>query len=299
MKKRTIIAVIVAIALIIVGGSILAMGLSFAGSTAPPSVLTQQEVLIPESFHDVVIDTKDCDVSFVVYNGAADAKVLIVEQENVSHSVVVEDGVLQIKMTDDRNWTDHVRVFNIYGQSEPMEMTVYLPNIRYETLRITTDVGGVKIPGVLAAQEILIRTAVGDVWMEAGPVDVLDCMVSTGDITVRGGEGKKMTLRTGTGKLDVRDTTAEELHLGISTGKTEVENVIAPIFTVNGGTGDVEVENVQAKEYLQVFATTGDIDISNSDAPTVNIETDTGDITVPAAWEFQRIETGTGQVKYK
>lgn len=295
MKRRTIVALIVAVALIITGGILLILGLSFAGSSEQPSTLTKQEALVSESFHSVVIDTADCDVSFMIYNGEADAQVVVMEQENTGHSVGVEDGILKVKMNDNRTWKDHISI----GQPERMEMTVYLPNAQYESLRITTDTGDIKLPGALSANEVLLRSDTGDVWLEGGPVDELDCMLSTGDITVRGGEGKKMTLRTGTGKLDVRDTTAEELHLGISTGKTEVENVIASIFTVNGGTGDVEAENVQAEEYLQVFTDTGDIDVANSDAPTVNIATDTGDITIPKDWEFQRIETCTGKIEFE
>ena len=302
MKKRTIVALIVAVLLLVAGGIMLVLGLSFAGDNIQESTLTEQTIQIitvTESFDSVVIDTKDCDVKFMPYNGDLDGQINFLQTEAVNHSVQIEDGILKIEMIDNRKWIDHIQVSNLYGQSEKMEMTVYLPNTQYASIQITTDAGDVKIPSVLAAQEMLIRTDVGDVWLEGGPIDVLDCMVSTGDIIVRGGEGKKMTLRTDTGKLDVTDVTAQELHLGIDTGKTEVENVIAPIFTVNGGTGDVEVENVQAQDYLQVFTDTGDIDIENSDAPDINIESSTGDISVPVAWQFQRIETGTGKIKYK
>ena len=258
-----------------------------------------QIIPVSESFDSVVIDTKDCDVKFMLYNGDVDGQINFLQTEAVTHSVQIEDGTLKIEMIDNRKWTDHIRVSGLYGQTEKMEMTVYLPNTHYASIQVTTDTGDVKIPGVLAAEELLLRSDTGDVWLEGGPIEKLDCMVSTGDITVRGGAGMKMTLRTDTGKLDVTDLTAEELHLGISTGKTEVENVIATVFTVNGETGDVEVENVQALDYLQVFTDTGDIEIENSDAPDINIESSTGDISVPVAWQFQRIETGTGKIKYE
>ena len=299
MKKRTIIALIVAVLLIVAGSILLILGLSYSGSATPPSILTKQEVFIPESFDSIVINTVDCDVSFMVYNGEADAQVVIMEQEKAGHSVTVEDGVLKIEMIDQRNWRDYLRVFNVYGQSEPMEMTVYLPNTQYENLRITTNTGDIKFPGVLAAKEVLLRSDTGDVWLAGGPVEVLDCMISTGDITVRGGEGMFMKLRTATGGIDIRDVTAQELHLGIDTGDAEVENVIAPTFTVNGGTGDVELENVQAESYLQVFTDTGDIHAENCKATNVNIASSTGDIEVPADWQFQRIETGTGDIEFE
>ena len=299
MKKGTIIALVVAIVLIVVGGILVVMGLSFAGGGTQESILTEQTITATEPFDSIKINTQDCDVKFVPYNGDVNAQITILEQDRVSHQVLVEDGTLTIKMTDQRKWTDHIRVFNVYGQTESMSMTLCIPNTLYESVYITTDTGDIRIPGVLQAEEMTLRSDTGDVWLEGGPVQVLDCMLSTGGITVRGGEAEIMTLRTGTGKLDVTDVIAEELHLGIDTGKTEVENVIAPIFTVNGGSGDMEVENVQAEEYLQVFTDTGDIDITNSESLNVNIATDTGDITVPKAWEFQRIETDTGKVKFQ
>ena len=302
MKKRTIVALIVAVALIIGGGMILVFGLSYAGDNIQESTLTEQVIqIIPvsESFDSVVIDTKDCDVKFMLYNGDVDGQITFLHTEAVSHSVQIEDGTLKIEMIDNRKWTDRIHVSGLYGQTEKMEMTVYLPNTHYASIQVTTDTGDVKIPGVLAAEELLLRSDTGDVWLEGGPIEKLDCMVSTGDITVRGGQGMFMKLRTNTGKLDIRDVTAQELHLGIDTGRTMVENAVVPVFTVNGGTGDVELENVQAEEYLQVFTDTGDIDIENSDAPDINIESSTGDIKVPADWQSQRIETDTGKIKYK
>ena len=299
MKKRTLIALIVAVCLIFVGGLLLTMGLSYAGNHPQQSTLAQQEVLISESFDSVVIDTEDCDVKFMPYNGDVDGQVVLLEQEAVTHSVLVEDGTLKIKMDDQRKWTDHIGIYNVFGQSENMEMTVYLPNVQYTSIRVTTDTGDMKIPGVLAAEEVLLRTDTGDVWLESGPVDMLDCMTSSGDITVRGGEGMVMKLRTGTGDLDISGLTGEELHLASDTGDTDVENAAVKIFSFNGDTGDVELENVQAEEYLQVFTSTGDIDVENSNAAEVNIETSTGDITVPATWQSQRIETDTGKLKFE
>lgn len=301
MKKRTIIALVVAVLLIVVGGIMLILGLSYAGE-ASESTLTEQTIqIIPvmETFNSVVIDTKDCNVKFMPYNGDVDGQVALLQKEAVNHSVVIEDGVLKIKMVDDRKWTDYIGSFNVYGASEEMEMTVYLPNIQYVSIRVTTDTGDVKIPGILQAEEMQVRSDTGDVWLEGGPAEMLDCMLSTGDITVRGGEGMVMKLRTGTGDLDISGLTGEELHLASDTGDTGVENVTVKIFSFNGDTGDVELENVQAEEYLQVFTSTGDIDVENSNAETVNIATSTGDIKIPSAWQFQRIESDTGDIHFK
>ena len=53
MKKRTIIALIVAVALIITGGLILVLGLSFAGDSTRKSELIRQEITIQEGFDNI------------------------------------------------------------------------------------------------------------------------------------------------------------------------------------------------------------------------------------------------------
>ena len=301
MKKGTIIALIVATALVVSGGLLVTVGLSYAGNAdymEPGQV--SQEAIISEPFDSVKINTKDCDVTFTPFNGEANAQVTVTgEPESVSHSIQVEDGILKIEMTDERKWTDHIGIFQLFDQSESMEMTVYLPAVPYDFLHITTETGDVQIPGVLEAREVLVRAATGDVWLEGGPIEVLDCMVSTGTITVRGGEAESMKLRTVTGRLDIRGVNAQELHLGITTGKTQVEDVEVTTFTHNGSTGDVKLKNVKAEEYLQVFTTTGEVEVTDSTADTVNIQTTTGAVTVPAAWEFQRIETTTGNIHFE
>ena len=301
MKKRSVIALIVAACLIVAGGMVLVFGLSFAGNAnyVEPG-LASQEAIISEAFDSVKINTKDCDVTFVLFKGEADTQVTVTGQpESVGHSIQVEDGILKIEMIDNRKWTDHIGVFQLFGTTESMEMTVSLPAVPYDSLQIRTATGDVQIPGVLEAREVQVRAATADVWLEGGPVETLDCMVSTGDITVRGGQAKTMKLRTTTGKLDINGVTAQELHLGITTGKTQVEDVEVTTFTHNGSTGDVKLEKVHAREYLQVFTTTGEVEVTDSTAATVNIQTTTGAVTVPAAWEFQRIETTTGDIRFE
>lgn len=297
MKKRSVIAVIVAVALILSGGLLLVLGLSYAGTAAPQETLTMQEILISEPFSSVDVDTADCDVEFVLYNGAADAQVTVTgEPERVSHEVTVEEGILKIQMIDGRKWTDHIGIF---GLTEHMKLTLYLPHTQYQSFQVTTDTGNMKIPGVLMADEVVLRSDTGDVWLEGGPVAVLDCMVSTGDITVRGGDAKTMKLRTDTGRLDVSGVVAEELHMAGDTGKTNVADTTTQVFSFNGSTGEVELDGVRARDYLQVFTSTGDITVRNCMTETANIETGTGNITVPAAWEFQRIETDTGKITFE
>ena len=212
MKKRTVVALIVAVALIISGGMILVFGISFAGNSPRESTLTQQDVFIQESFESIQINTADCDVHFAPYNGEADAQVTVTEQKNVSHSVTVEDGVLKIKMIDERNWTDHITI----GRTESMEMTVYLPAAEYESLQIRTTTGDIVLAQEPVFLEVLLRTNTGDISCTGVSGDVLDCMTSTGDISVQNSVPNVLKLQSNTGDFKVSTVAGDEIHIGCS-----------------------------------------------------------------------------------
>jgi DUF4097 and DUF4098 domain-containing protein YvlB len=275
MKKRTMIALIVAAALIITGGIILVLGLSFAGGSKGESKLVRQEITIQESFDNIAIDTADCDVKFAMFSGRDDCMVEVRSYKNVKHTATVEDGTLKIKMIDKRNWTDHINI----GWTESMEMTVYLPAAEYESLQVRTTTGDIMILEEPSFKEMLLRTSTGDISCAGVSGDVLDCMTTTGDVSVQNSVADVLKLQSNTGDFAVSVVTGNEIHMRTNTGEVNAENVNALMFTCQTESGDVELEGVLAEDYLQLFADTGDIHITNSDAATVNIETNTGDVS--------------------
>ena len=69
----------------------------------------------------------------------------------------------------------------------------------------------------------------------------------------------------------------------------------------NCSTGVVELQFVTAEDYVQVFTGTGDVEIGNAKTASGNIETNTGDIVIPASWKNGncRIETDTGNIYFQ
>ena len=302
MKKGTIIALIVAFLLILTGGVILVMGLSYVGDSAQESKLTQQEMTVKESFDSIHIDTADCDVNFAMFSGRDDCMVAFREMDGVNHSVVVEDGTLKIKMTDDRKWTDHVGIFHVFGRSESMEMTVYLPAAEYDSLQVKTETGDITLTQEPFFREVMLRSDTGDISCVMGVAgDLLDCMTSTGDITVQNSAPGSIKLQSNTGDLKVSVVAVDEIHMTTNTGEVDAENVNVQMFTCQTDTGDVELEQVLAEDYLQVFTDTGRVEVDNSDAGTVNIETDTGDVSghfLTPKWFSAQSNTGDVNVPH-
>ena len=279
MKKGSVIALVVAIVLLLIGGVLVVMGLSYAGDPVQESQLGQQEVTFRESFDHIFIDTGDCNVNFVMFSGRDDCMVQIREHERANHTVVVEDGTLKIRMTDERKWTDFIGVFNLFGQTESMEMTVYLPAAEYASLQVQTETGDITLGQEPLFREAVLRTSTGEISCVTGVAgDLLDCMTSTGDITVQNSVADVIKLHSSTGDLKLSVAAGEEVHLQTSTGEVEAQNVNAQMVSCTSSTGEVELESVMAEEYLQIRTTTGDVGIEDCDAGRVDIETDTGDV---------------------
>lgn len=275
MKRRTMIALIVAAALIITGGIILVLGLSFAGDNTQKSKLIRQEITIQESFDNITIDTEDCDVKFAMFSGRDDCMVEVHSYKNVKHTAAVENGTLKIQMVDERNWTDHINI----GWTESMRMTVYLPAAEYESLHARTTTGDITLGQEPMFLEAQLRTSTGDISCVTGVAgDLLDCMTSTGDISVQNSTSKILKLQSNTGDFTVSVVAGDEIHMRTNTGEVDAENVNVLMFTCQTETGDVELEQVLTDDYLQIRTDTGDVGIESSDADMVNIETNTGDV---------------------
>ena len=316
MKKRTMIALIVAAALIITGGIILVLGLSFTAGSNGESKLIRQEITIQEGFDNIAIDTEDCDVKFAMFSGRDDCMVEIRSYKNVKHTAAVEDGTLKIKMVDKRNWTDRINI----GWTESMEMTVYLPAAEYESMQVRTSTGDIMILEEPSFKEMLLRTGTGDISCAGMRGDVLDCMTSTGDISLQNSVADVLKLQSNTGDFKVSMVTSDEIHMTTNTGDVDAQNLNVRMFTCSTDTGDLELEKVLVEDYLQVRTTAGDVEIENCDAGWVDVETDTGDVTghfltpkwfsafsdtgdvtvpnTPEGGEC-RIQTDSGDIKFK
>lgn len=276
MKKRTIISLIVAAALILGGGILAAFGFYMAGEEAFVPSLTEREVPVRETFESVVIETEDCEVNFTPFNGDADPYIVFSEREKVSHHTSVQGGVLKVNMTDHRQWLDYIG----FGVGS-MKMTVYLPLKQYKSLRVTTDTGDIKVPEVFSAKEIWLDSDTGDIHCEAKAKSLVDCATDTGDITVKNCAPATLRLQTDTGDVKLHMISGTEIHLETDTGNVNAEDVYCTVFACESDTGDVQIRD--------------------SDANLINIKTSTGNICVPEAWQRKNChtETETGKIRFE
>ena len=271
MKKGTIIALIVAVAMIIAGGIILTLGLSFAGEPENTVTVKEKIYVVNDPFDSIQVKTADCDVTIV--KSAGEFQMVGQETDKVSYSVLVEDGVLKIDVIDLQKWYDHIGIFR-----ENVKITLRLPERQYESLRVQTDTGDITVPQgfTFAAAELFSDT--GDITVAAAVTDRIISSTVTGDIHLQGSAPAMVNLETDTGDVDVVAVSNGELHIKTDTGSMELETVKCKSLTCKSDTGDIELNRVIAEDYLQAFNDTGDVTLTDCDAGELNIETDTGDI---------------------
>ena len=133
MKRATMVWMIVAASLILLGG------LGFVGimsmnhwnfnilSTSKYETNTHE---IREDFSSIEVRTDTADLTLLPSEDGV-CRVVCQEQKNNSHEVKVENGTLVIRLVDNRRWYEHISIG--WGSSK---LTVYLPKSEYEDLNV-------------------------------------------------------------------------------------------------------------------------------------------------------------------
>ena len=124
MKTRSIVLLIVAGALILVGtavalGAVFSMNLDFREMNT--MTFTEKTYNIDEAFDSISVDGVECDV-LLIPSTDSECRVVCNESDKITHTVEVENGMLTVKRYDRRKWYQRMGIY--WGK---MEIKVYLP----------------------------------------------------------------------------------------------------------------------------------------------------------------------------
>ena len=222
---------------------------------------------------DISIQTDTADI---VFAAAADGKTKVVclEQNNLKHNVLLQDGKLTILPVDERNWYDHIGIN--FGHPQ---ITVYLPEEEYGCLSVTSDTADVTIPKDFSFHKAEIRASTGKITVEDITVGELDVCVSTGTATV------------------ANVTCEKTVNIDVTTGKVKLMDIQCENLVSTGSTGDLLLERVMVTETISVERNTGNVKFEECDAGELMISTTTGDVTGSFLSEKRFIaETSTGRI---
>ena len=250
MKKRAIISLIVAAALILCGGVLIFWGLQSVNFDF--SQETAKSYVVNDTFQSIDIETDTCDV--VLVKNDKEFQVVCPDSEKLSCAVIAEDGVLKISVVDIRHWTDWISVF-----TPKMQVTVYLPESRYEQLKINTNTGHITVPEDFSFTSAEVIATTSDIDFSAAVENLLTATVSTGDVTVFGSSPDIMRITTTTGDVLLDNCSSTEVNIKTTTGNVTGHFLCPMHFITDTSTGNVDVPSGQEGGQCRITTTTGDI----------------------------------------
>lgn len=229
---------------------------------------------ISDDFADILIEIDTAEVNFLLSDDDK-CHVVAYTQKNINYDASVENGVLKISVSDDREWYEYVHI-GFEGSS----LVVYLPRTEYSALTLNGSTSDVILSGNFEFDSIDMSVSTGDLKVSASASGAVSLKASTGDIELSDMSAASISLSVSTGDVEVENVICSgDFELSVSTGDAEIENMTCSNFSsIKGTTGDLEMENVIADGKITVVRSTGSITLYACDAAELDIETDTGDV---------------------
>lgn len=288
--------IIVGIALVILGTVLFASSLSSSGwdfSKLSTQNLVTNSYDISRDFSAISVDTVTADVIIAPTDGDK-CKVVCLEEEKAKHSVDVIDGVLTVKLIDERKWHDHIGI----NFSSP-KITVYLPKKEYSDLSVKLITGDVDIDSRFTFDSVAISSATGDIRCRASSKGSMNITATTGDISLKGVTAGDIALALTSGDTLLTDVKCISLISAATTGDIDMKNVVADgKISIERSTGDIEFDRCDGGEIF-IETTTGDVEGSFLSGKIFTVSSTTGDVRVPQSTSGGKceIKVTTGDIE--
>lgn len=280
MKKSTICWLIVAAALVLMGGVLFGSAALIGSTTASPDFewaqLSADEYQentyeFSDDFNRIHINTATANVQ-LVRTDETSCKVVCKESETVYHTVNVADGTLMIDVIDTREWYHRIGFFFM-----ERSVTVYLPEREYQALTVETDTGNVAIPSGLTFDSLQIAADTGNVQSSASVNETLQIRTQTGNVNLSGAEADEIRLTTSTGNIRMESVTCRnQLLMDVSTGNMTMTNITCRSLHGESSTGNMRLTQVLVEETIKLESETGNLRLERCDALDLSMITDTG-----------------------
>lgn len=292
--KKTIIWLVVAISLVLIGFAVFCATLCFADwdfnklDTGKYQTKTYQ---ITQDFNNITIDINSADIKILPSNQGC--TITCFEEEKQTHTVTAQSQTLTIKVNDSRKFYDYIG-FNLKSPS----ITIYLPNTTYSSLTINSDTGDISISKDFSFDSVDISLDTGDVSFCATS-NSTKIKTSTGDVSIKDTNIALLDICTSTGDINLTNLYCDTLSTAQTTGDSYLENVNSKTIRISTDTGDVVFNHCDASELIDVSTNTGDVEGSFLSPKIFDITTSTGDKDVPQSTSgaLCKINTDTGDIE--
>ncbi|MBO4734043.1 MAG: DUF4097 family beta strand repeat protein [Clostridia bacterium] len=297
MKKSTVIWIIIAVLLIIIGAAIAVGSIVLTDwDIAKEKESLVKTVTVTEAFDGVTVNSPAEDIVFIRSDDGV-CRVEYTEQKDADYTVKVKDGMLTVGGVTGRKWYDYIGVLRLFSKDSGIK--IYLPGDKYAILTVNGGTGDINIPKGFAFKDINIKASTGDVECAATVLESCKIGLSTGDIMIDGGALCGIDLTATTGDITVKniDTTGD-IKANVSTGDISLSNVRCMNLTSTGSTGDMVFKDVTAQLSFYLERSTGSVEFDGCDAGEIMVKTTTGDVCGTLLSEkIFFTETSTGDIK--
>lgn len=333
MKKSTAIALIVALVLVILGAAGIITALAITDwnmkefSTEKYELKTEE---ITGEFEIINIFESSAEVRIIPAAGDT-ASVEYVNIQDRNYYITVDNGVLDIRVSDERPWYSNIGI----NFTNPMTLTVMLPEQEYAELYVNNGSGGIEVSEsfTFTAAEIesgsggvtFNATVNGDVKIDSGSggvhvgsarVNNLSCECGSGGMELDGiiadsikaecGSGRLeaaecaaavMELKTSSGGLQVVACEADGLYVTVGSGKTYIYDTTCGDVKMISSSGGFYLENTVASGLMTIDSGSGGIDFDRIDAHELRIKSSSGGVDgVLLTGKTFFVDVGSGSV---
>lgn len=275
MRRKPRKLFLLATILLVLGGAIFAVTMSAVGwdfTKLQYGQYTLRVEEIVEPFKEIQINETIADVR-ILPSSDDKVKVEYYEKENIAFGVQVTDGVLRMRVTDNRKWYQYL--FN-FGKRE---VRLYLPRGEYDNLVAWTQTGDITVGEGFLFDFVDIKTDTGDVVFKSSSKNCLYIRMTTGDAYLSYVHALSIDVSATTGDIQAHDIRAtEQISISTSTGEVECTSIRSASFYAFSDTGDIELTDVVAEEKMEITTFTADVKFDACDAGELYVKTSTGDV---------------------
>ncbi len=250
---------------------------------------------IDQTFKDIQIEGRECDVSFILSNQKDGNKVIYPKSEKIETTIVVENETLKIQRNDLRNWYE--RSFSFWFK--PIKLEVYLTNDTYQNLNIKTISGDIHISNQftfnksnlistsgdilfksVVQQTLYVKTTSGniDLQLQNHSLEFLEAISTSGDVHLSDSSSNQIKVWTTSGDIEINNLSSQNNEIHTTSGTTQISDCHFASLQLQSTSGDFKIRNIQVADSTTIYSTSGDIHLYSSDASSFLIETVSGDI---------------------
>lgn len=265
---------LIALGIIVFGTAFMAIGGDMLGFAT--NKYETNTYKITDEFTGIRIDADTANIK-IVTSESEECSVECYEQDNMKHTVRVNNGTLEIKLTDTRKWYEYIGI----SFTSP-KIVVAIPKGEYGDIDVKVSTGEVIINAYIpdyTFESVDVTASTGRVMLGATVKQDVNITTTTGNIFGNGVCAKSINLSASTGRVELNAITCEgDLSVTVSTGNARVSGVTCKNFSSDGDTGRLYLGHFEAEEKITVKRSTGDVTFEACDAAEISVRTDTGDV---------------------